>query len=121
MWNAPTKEQLNKIPKLYETEHIPTEEKIIHLHMFIGGADWFIAECDEAGEICFGFAIIDNPREAEWGYLSLSEIRAVNIGGIEVDNDIYWTPCPANQVRTICKAHGWPIHKPGNLMANMTA
>ena len=122
MWNAPTKEQLSLIPTLYASEHIPAEEKIIHAHFFLGSNDWFIAECDEAGEICFGFAILNGDyRNAEWGYVSLSELKAVSIQGIEVDFDLYWTPAPANQIRTICKAHGWPINQPGRLMANMTA
>jgi len=44
MWNTPTEDQLSKIPRLYETEHIPAEEKLIYLHFFIGDCDWFIAE-----------------------------------------------------------------------------
>ena len=38
MWNEPTKEQLAKIPRLYETERVPLKEKLIWLHFFIGGA-----------------------------------------------------------------------------------
>ena len=44
MWNTPTKEELAKIPRLYETENIPLKDKIIHMHFFIGGCDWYIAE-----------------------------------------------------------------------------
>ena len=29
MWNTPAADQLSKIPRLYETEHIPAEEKLI--------------------------------------------------------------------------------------------
>jgi hypothetical protein len=32
MWNTPTKEELSKIPRLYETERIPLKDKIIHMH-----------------------------------------------------------------------------------------
>jgi hypothetical protein len=46
MWNEPTKEQLDKIPKLYETERVPLKEKLIWLHFFIGGCDWYVAEYD---------------------------------------------------------------------------
>jgi hypothetical protein len=46
MWNTPTKEELANIPRLYETENIPLKDKIIHMHFFIGGCDWFIAEYD---------------------------------------------------------------------------
>ena len=43
MWNVPSKKRLAKIPGLYETEHIPLQEKLVYLHFFIGGCDWFIA------------------------------------------------------------------------------
>ena len=46
MWNAPSKRQLAKLPKLYETESVPLKDKIIHLHFFIGSCDWYIAEFD---------------------------------------------------------------------------
>ena len=46
MWNVPTEDRLSIIPKLYETEHTPLEEKQIYLHFFIGAADWYIAEYD---------------------------------------------------------------------------
>ena len=39
-------EILDKVPKLYETETIPLKEKLIYLHFFIGGCDWYIAEYD---------------------------------------------------------------------------
>ena len=39
-------ERLEKIPRLYETEHVPLKDKLIYLHFFIGACDWFIAEFD---------------------------------------------------------------------------
>lgn len=122
MWNTPTKEQLSKIPKMYATEHVPLPEKTIHLHFFLGSNDWFISETD-GEDLMFGFAILNGDyQNSEWGYISLSELEAVSVhGGIEIDNDVYWTKCPANEVQTICKAHGWPLSKPGKIMANMTA
>jgi hypothetical protein len=46
IWRTPMREQLERIPKLYETEHISAEEKIIYLHFFFGRCDWFISEYD---------------------------------------------------------------------------
>ena len=46
MWNEPTKKRLAKIPKLYETEHVPLKEKEIHLKFFVGNCTWYIAEFD---------------------------------------------------------------------------
>jgi hypothetical protein len=121
MWNSPDQETLRRIPKLYATEHIAPQEKIIHLHLFIGSCDWFIAETD-GEDLMFGFVILNGDyRNAEWGYISLAELKAISIHGIEIDNDIYWTPCPAGEVRTICRAHGWPLQQPNKQAANMTA
>jgi hypothetical protein len=43
MWNEPTPEQLDKLPRLYETENVPLKDKQIHLHFFLAGCEWFIA------------------------------------------------------------------------------
>ena len=70
MWNVPTKERLAEIPKLYETEHIALQDKLIHLHFFLGGCDWFIAEHD-GGDLFWGFAVLNGDLHmAEWGYIS---------------------------------------------------
>jgi len=44
MWNKPTKEDLKKIPAFYTTEKTPLKEKVIHMHFFIGGCDWYAVE-----------------------------------------------------------------------------
>jgi len=107
MWNEPTQEQLDSIPRLYGTEHIPLKDKVIYLHFFIGGCDWFIAESDGT-DICFAFAYLGDMQNAEWGYISLNELKSVRVAGCyEVDNDIYWTPKPASEVEIIRSAHRW--------------
>ena len=111
MWNEPTKGRLSEIPKLYETEHIPLEDKIVHLHFFIAGCDWYIVEYDGA-DIFFGYAILHNDYQmAEWGYISFNELKSINIGGIEIDCELelWWKNPPARQVEKICKGMGWPI------------
>ena len=91
MWNKPGKEQLAKIPGLYDTEKIDRKDKIIYLHFFIGGCDWYIAEFD-GDDLFFGFAILNDPQNAEWGYISFKELNEINLDGLEVDNDLYWQP-----------------------------
>ena len=108
MFNAPTNETLNQIPKLYETEHKTSlQEKIIYFHFFIGGCDWYIAEASD--DILWGFAILNGDyQNAEWGYISLEELKAVKVGGwLEVDNDLYWEPKPASEIDKIRRAHRW--------------
>ena len=93
MWNEPTKARLQKIPKLYETEDTPLEEKWIHLHFFLAGCDWYVAEFD-GEDLFWGFAILNNDYEmAEWGYISFRELKELETcHGFEVDCELpeYW-------------------------------
>lgn len=105
MWNEPTVEDLAKLPKLYETEKVPVQDKIIVMHFFIFGTDWYIVEYDSENEIFFGFVILQEDYfNAEWGYIPLSELKEINIAGIEVDRDIIWKPRKAKEVDKILKA-----------------
>ena len=97
MWNEPSKERLAQIPRLYETEHIPLKEKLIHLHFFIAGCDWYIAEYD-GNNLFWGFGILNNDlQNAEWGYISFSELKALKLKWLEVD-------CETEEVWQIRKA-----------------
>ena len=98
MWNAPTIKQLAKIPVLYSTETIPASDKKVHMHFFIAGSDWYIAEYD-GEDIMFGFAILNGDTDnAEWGYISFKELQDIKIRFLEVDRDKYWK---ATQVKNI--------------------
>jgi hypothetical protein len=77
MWNEPNEERLAAIPPLYESESIPLKEKTIHLHFFIGGCDWYIAEYDD-DDLFFEYAILNDMQNAEWGYVSFSELKSIN-------------------------------------------
>ena len=114
MWNEPTKERLARIPKLYDTEEIPVQDKEIYLHFFLGGSDWFISETD-GEDIMFGFCILNNDYEmAEWGYVSLSELRSIKIEGwLEVDCELeeHWKVRTAKEVEQIRKACGWMLEE----------
>lgn len=108
MWNAPSKKQLSTLPTLYATENVPLKDKIIHLHFFIGGCDWFIAEFD-GDDLFFGFTILNQDyQNAEWGYISFGELKSIKVQGwLEIDRDIHWKVRPAKEVDLICEAQGW--------------
>ncbi|WP_427019387.1 DUF2958 domain-containing protein (plasmid) [Pseudarthrobacter sp. P1] len=74
---------LAKVPALGATEDVPLMDKKVHLHYFTGGADWYLMEVDPASGRAFGFL---NPsgRGGSWGYVSLPELEAVNLGGYRV-------------------------------------
>ncbi len=107
MWNEPSAEKLATTPKLYETEHIPTEDKIIHCHFQIGNCHWFITEFDGV-DTMFGFCILNNDLEmAEWGYVGFSELRSIKIQGyLEVEFDTTWVPIAAGEVELIRRGGG---------------
>jgi hypothetical protein len=102
MWNEPTKEKLANIPKLYETESTPLKDKLIYLHFFIGGCDWYIAEYD-GEDLFFGYAILNNDIElGEWGYVSFEELKRINIPpGFEVDCEAFSEPLRASDIDRI--------------------
>ena len=98
MWNRPSERQLSRLPKLYETEHTLTSDKIIHMHFFLGGCDWYAAEFD-GKDLFFGYVVLNYDLDnAEWGYFSLTELDFINVGGAEADRELYWTPKPFSQV-----------------------
>lgn len=104
MWNEPSHERLSHIPRLYETEHIPIKDKLIYLHFFIGGCDWFIAEYD-GEDIFWGYAVLNGDyQNAEWGYVSFLELKSIKIQGFfEVDCELeeYWQVRPVAQIPAI--------------------
>jgi hypothetical protein len=115
MWNEPTQERLNSIPKLYETEHVPLKEKMVHLKFFIGDCAWFIVEYD-GEDLFWGFCHLGNDDFAEWGYISFTELKELNIHCFEVDCELeaYFPVRRAAEVEKICKAHGWLFPSYGN-------
>src|ERR1035441_7366244 len=83
---TPPRKVLAKIPALYATEEIPFEDKVIHLHYFSAGTDYYIAELSfEPGEdgqsgrwLGFGYARLANqPEGAEWGLIDITALEAV--------------------------------------------
>ncbi len=108
MWNKPTNEELAKVPAFYSSEETPLKEKIIHMHFFIGGCDWYAAEYSPEEKSFFGFAILNNDLEmAEWGYFSLEELSSLKVSFVEVDRDLHWNPKRACEIEKICKAQNW--------------
>ena len=83
------------VPKLYETERVPMQERMIPVHYFCASGDWWIAEADFSTGEAFGYVkLASYPDGAEWGYIDLNELEALNVhhGLVIVERDCYWTP-----------------------------
>ena len=79
-----------QIPRLYETETVPLEEKTIFQRYEIKsiGFFWLISELDPAQNLAFGYANLNDDEMAEWGYISIAELLE---NGASLDRD--WKPC----------------------------
>ena len=100
MWNIPSKNRLDQIPRLYETEATDAKDKLIHLHFFIFGCDWYIAEYD-GDDLFYGYAILNNDlQNAEWGYISFQELKSICIKSFEIDCELeaIWKVRPAKNI-----------------------
>ena len=88
-----TAELRAQIPPLYSQEHLSLDEKMVHAKFFFpaGNWTWFVTEGeDDEGDFrMFGFVI---GFEEEWGYFSLNELEAIEVKGLTVERDLYFTP-----------------------------
>ena len=108
MWNKPNSEELSKIPALYSSDGVSLKEKMIYMHFFIGGCDWYATEYDPKEGLFFGFVILNDDLEnAEWGNFCLEELSDIKIQFLEIDRDLHFTPAKAIDIEDIRKAQGW--------------
>jgi hypothetical protein len=82
-----------QIPALYSQEHLKLEERTVFAKFFFpaGNWTWFVTEGEEEdGDFrMFGYVI---GFEKGWGYFSLNELQAVEVKGLAVERDLYFTP-----------------------------
>jgi hypothetical protein len=97
----PPAEVLEAIPALDATEEVAAGDKVVHLHYFVGGCDWWVVEVHsiERPQLTFGYVCLGDPQLAEWGYIDLHELAEVfRPPLIIVERDLHWTPRPAGEV-----------------------
>ena len=93
-----TKELEKMLPKLYATENIKAEEKIVHIKYFTPDSNWswYITEYSPEDKIFFGYVI---GLEKEWGYISLTELeQTTGPLGLSIERD---TSFQSTQVKNI--------------------
>lgn len=108
MWNEPTEGELHRLPPLYTTENTPAKDTVIHMHFFLAGCDWYVAEYGPEERVFFGYVILnDDFQNAEWGYTSSDELQALRTSqGTEVDRDLNWRAREASEVERIVASGG---------------
>jgi hypothetical protein len=70
-------EALNKLPKMYSTENVPLNDKMVITVGYLAKMFWLIAEYDPKTKLAFGYANLGDDQMAEWGYISIAELEEV--------------------------------------------
>lgn len=88
-----TKAIIDKLPPLYSTEDVPTDQKRVVVKFFTPDANWtwYIVEGErqEDGDWLF-FGLVDG-LEREWGYCTLSQLQEVRGAfGLPVERDRFF-------------------------------
>ena len=94
-----------RLPKLYETENVPLEEKLVHAKLFTPDSNWtwFIIEGEEQEDGDFLLFAWVCGLEREFGYVSLRELESVRGPlGLPVERDIFFKP---RLLREVMAAH----------------
>lgn len=87
-----TKELEKKIPKLYATEDIKLENKMVYAKFFTPDANWtwWVLEYDKEDRILFCMV---HGHENELGNVSLDELESVRGPlGLKIERDLHFTP-----------------------------
>src|SRR5690348_12149490 len=91
----PPQDILRKIPGLYATDGQEFGDKIVYIHYFSAAADFWITELDQDSYEGFGYVrYAQFPEGAEWGYIDLTDLEAVNVRGglVIVERELHWEP-----------------------------
>lgn len=99
-----TKVLERKLPKLYATENIPTEDKKVIVKFFdpYGKHTWYVVEGErtENDDVRF-FGLVDG-QEKEWGYFTLNEIEAIrdpfNHRQHRIERDVHFTDYKISEI-----------------------
>jgi len=92
-----TKAIIATLPKLYETEEIKLDDKIVRAKFFstVSNWTWYVIEYD-GNDICWG--LVDG-FEKEFGYFSIRELEAVEVYGVGIERDLHFTPTELRNLR----------------------
>jgi hypothetical protein len=96
-----TKELVNRIPKLYETEELAKKDKVAQAKLFLPGTacTWYVVEFD-GSDTCFGLVDLGYEQDVEFGYFSLKELSETkSLYGLGVERDRYFEPRTFNNIQ----------------------
>lgn len=99
-----TKEITDATPLLYETEEIPTEEKVITAKFFAGAFTWYMVEYDPEQKLAFGYTQNHSDESfSEWGYFSIGEFEMYNKNNNFpfIERDLHFDPVKFKELKNV--------------------
>lgn len=92
------KEIEKRLPKLYATEGVPLEDKILQVKYFTPWTNWtwYGVEYDPESKTFFGYV---QGIEDEWGYFNLTELESIKgMFGLKVERDLHFKPVAYKEI-----------------------
>ena len=84
-----------KIPPLYSTEEVETQDKTIVCKFFALGSGWtsYVVEGERQKDGDYLFFGLVHGHEKEWEYFSLGELESIKWHDIQgIERDLYFNP-----------------------------
>lgn len=91
-----TQEAIKSLPPLYSQERVADPIARVKLFHPLSNWTWYLLELDPDSGLAFAFT---DGFEAELGYVSIEELAEVNVHGLPIERDLYWTPVPLSEVK----------------------
>lgn len=94
-----TKEIENKLPKLYETEEVELEDKVLQVKFFTPWSNWtwYGVEYNPEDKTFYGYV---QGIENEWGYFNLGELEEIKGAfGLGIERDMYFKPIKFKELK----------------------
>lgn len=103
MLDAPHEKEFLKMPRLSSSQHLERREIVIHMHLYLPNADWYLAEYDPDEGVFYGFVILDRLLSyGYWAYECLDDLLEYHTrAGVEVSRDVSWSARKAGDVQRI--------------------
>ena len=89
-----TKEILKTLPALHSQEN--NSDPMVRVKFFHPFSNWTWYGVEYDGKDLF-YGLVDG-HEKELGYFSLSELQSINVKGLGIERDMYFTPKPLSEI-----------------------
>ena len=109
MINRPAESELAKLADMKIDKNTPLEDRVIHMHFFLDGHDWYLSEYDPQKRVFFGYMVPkDDYRNARWDYFSIDHLDQIKSKtSSQVIRNTHWEPKPAIKIDRIRDAYNW--------------